>query len=140
MKTGGVDGGQELWEAVRWLLGFLDHTTPRLVHEVREAAKQERIRPALLRRAAQAAPILRRPRELRGPWTWRLPQPEDLVRVRYTCPVADCGKVREGWMEFGISQPLFDVGLVRYLTRGTAQRSRSPESDSGFLRAGDGDL
>ncbi len=135
VKAGEVDRGEELREAVQWLLGLLDRDAPRLVQEVREAAKEERIGPALLRRASQAAPIIRKPREIRGPWTWRLPEPDELVRVLYICPVTDCGKVREGWMEYRLSRPLFDVGLIRYLTRGTAQRTRPPEGSSIFLRS-----
>ncbi len=123
---------QEFLQATHWLLEFLDR--PRLVQEVREAAKKKHIPAALLRRASQGVPIIRRPRELRGPWTWRLPRPEELVRVSYTCPVKDCGKEYEGWMEFGLSRLLFEAGLVRYLTRGTAVRTQPPEGRSIFLR------
>ena len=134
MKAAEDDSLEELRTTVRWLLEFLDHAPPRLVREVRDAAKRERISPALLRRASQAAPIIRTPREFRGPWTWRLPEPDELVRVRYTCPVANCGKVSEGWMEYGISRWLFKAGLVRYLTQGTAVRKQPPDGRSIFLR------
>ena len=118
---------------VTWLMEFLE-SSPRLVQEVREEAGKRRISPALLRRAAQALPIVRRPRELRGPWTWRLPEADELVRVEYSCPIANCKKVAEGWMEFRMSRVLFSAGLVRYLTRGTARRTQPPEATSTFLR------
>ncbi len=119
--------------AVMWLMEYLEEA-PRLVQEVRKVAAEKQISPALLRRAAQALPIVRRPRELRGPWTWRLPGLDELVRVSYSCPVANCKKVAEGWMEFRISRILFSAGLVRYLTRGTARRTQRPEAESTFLR------
>ncbi len=134
MNTTDDDGQEELRLAILWLLGFLDRTPPPLVREVQDAAKRQRMPPALLRRAAEGIPILRKPRELRGPWTWRLPEPGELVRVRFTCPVAECDRVSEGWMEFGISRTLFEAGLVRYLTRGTARRTQPPEGSSIFLR------
>ena len=80
----------------------------------------------MLRRAAQSLPILRRPREIRG----QLPEPDELVRVRYECPVKDCGKVKEAWMEYRMSRVLFDAGLVRHLTKGTAVRTRPGEAFS----------
>ncbi len=131
MKTN--EDEEELRSAVLWLLELLENH-PRLVQEVRDAAKEKHISAALLRRASQAVPIIRKPRELRGPWTWRLPGPEELVRVAYTCPVKNCGKEYEGWMEFGMSRSLFEAGLVRYLTRGTAVRTKPPEERSIFLR------
>ncbi len=118
---------------VTWLMEYLE-AAPRLVREVREEAGKKKIPPALLRRAAQALPIVRRPRELRGPWTWRLPELDELVRVEYSCPITNCKKVAEGWMEFKMSRYLFSAGLIRYLTRGTARRTRPPDAESTFLR------
>ena len=118
---------------VIWLMEYLEGT-PRLVREVREEAGKKKISPALLRRAAQALPIVRRPHELRGPWAWRLPEPDELVRVEYSCPIDNCKKVAEGWMEFKMSRVLFSAGLVRYLTRGTARRTQPPDATSTFLR------
>ncbi len=115
-----------------WLLEYPE--APRLVRDVRAEAQTRQIPPALLRRAAQALPIIKRPRELRGAWMWMLPEPEELVRVRYECPIRNCRKVSEGWMEFRISRHLFRAGLIRYLTRGTARRTQPPDGDSIFLR------
>lgn len=125
---------QELLRATHWLLDYLEEESPRLVHDIRSGARIQQIPPALLRRASQALPILRRPRELRGPWTWRLPEPDELVRVSYECPVANCRKVFEGWMQFRISRLLFAAGLIQYLTRGTAVRTRPPDGETIFLR------
>ncbi len=124
----------DLQAAVLWLLDVLDDTEPHLVSQVQEVAKLKRIRPALLRRAARAMPIIKKPRELRGPWTWRLPKPDELVRVRYTCPITECSKVSEGWMVFRISRLLFAAGLVRYLTRGTTRLTQPPDGETIFLR------
>ncbi len=124
---------RELLRATSWLLDLLAES-PRLVRDVRAEAKMQQIPPALLRRAAQALPIVRRPRELRGPWMWMLPEPEELVRVQYECPVTNCHKVSEGWMQFRMSRLLFAAGLLRYLTRGTARRTQPPDGETFFLR------
>ena len=124
--------GTPYWEAEKWLMWCL-RGAPKLVNEIREVAKEKRMRAADLRRAAQSLPIIRKPRELRGPWVWRLPEHDQLVRVAYTCPGSSCGREIEGWMEFGWSQTLFHAGLIRYLTKGTALRIRPADSESAFI-------
>ncbi len=124
---------RELLRTTHWLLEYLEKS-PRLVRDVRAEAKTRQISPALLRRVAQSLPIIRRPRELRGPWMWMLPEADELVRVSYECPVSNCHKVSEGWMEFRLSRLLFAAGLLRYLTRGTARRTQPPDGDTIFLR------
>lgn len=113
-----------LAEAALWLLGRLD-SGPCLKTEIEKAAEKEGISHGLLERAAQALPILRRPREQQGPWEWRLPGPGDLVQARYQCPVDHCDQQYEGWIEFGLSRALFSVRLIQYLIRGRLRRSRS---------------
>ena len=131
-------GFQSYLAAIEWLMSYLESShTPCLVRDVQREAKKEGMSPALLRKAAQALPIIRRPRELRGPWAWKLPEPEELVRVRYQCPLVACGKESEGWMEFRLSRILFSAGLIRYLTRGTARRTQPPDGSTIFLRLSD---
>ena len=117
-----------------WLIEFLDTSPPRLIRDVKREADVHGIPPQLLNSAAKALPLIRRPKVVRGPWTWQLPQPAELVRVCYFCPVIGCGKTSEGWMEFRLSRILFSAGLIRYVTSGTARRTLSPECSSIFLR------
>lgn len=124
---------RSLQEGCNWLLRELDGG-PRLVTEVRRGAEKRGISQKLLLRAAQNLPIIRRPRELRGPWIWRLPGPDELVWVRYDCPLAGCSKSLEGWMEFGKSRRLFALGIVRYLVRARVWRIRPGEERSERLR------
>ncbi len=133
MSSASSDADIELLRATSWLLKSLEKS-PRLVRDVRAEARTRQIPPALLRRAAQTLPIIRRPRELRGPWTWRLPEADELVRVSYECPVSNCHRVSEGWMQFSLSRLLFAAGLVRYLTRGTARRTQPPDGQTIFQR------
>ncbi len=113
-------------EATLWLLGRLDRG-PCIKAEIEKEAEKEGISPALLKRASQALPILRRPRELHGPWEWRLPGPGDLVQARYECPVDHCDQKYDGWIEFGLSRALFSVRLIQYLIRGRLRRSKSAD-------------
>ncbi len=119
-------------EVVSWLLFYLE-SGPRLVREVKKTAAERGIPPTWLRRATDVLPIIRRPRELRGPWIWKLPDDSELVLVRYRCPMAECSRSFEGWMEFGPSRRLFSAGLIRYLTRGRAPGVR-PNKDKDELR------
>ncbi len=122
-------------QAACWLLEYLESaTSPPLVRDIQAVAKDNDIPAGVLRVASQELPIIRQPRELRGPWTWRLPQPEELVQVRFYCPIEDCQKVSEGWMEFRLSRILFTAGLVHYLTRGRLRRVQRPGGHSIFLR------
>ena len=122
-----------LQEVSNWLLRTLD-AGPCLATEIRKCAEKQGISQKLLLRAAQNLPIIRRPRELRGPWVWRLPGPDELVWVRYECPLARCSKSLEGWMEFEKSRLLFSLGMVRYLVRGRVWRTRPGEERSERLR------
>jgi len=130
-RKGNVPRG--LQEVTNWLLQALD-SGPCLATEIRTCAEKQGISQKLLLRAARNLPIIRRPRELRGPWVWRLPGPDELVWVRYECPLAGCSKSLEGWMEFGKSRPLFSLGMVRYLVRGRVWRAQPGEERSERLR------
>ncbi len=135
MRPSLPDPEYSLHTAALWLMEYLESSkTPCLVREVQLASKRIDMAPALLHRAAAEVPLLRRPREMRGPWVWALPDPEELVRVRYRCPIVDCGKTCEGWMQFRLSRILFPSGLIRYLTRGTSRRTQPPDGSSTFLR------
>ena len=125
-----------------WLIEFLDTSPPRLIRDVKREADVHGIPPQLLNSAAKALPLIRRPKVVRGPWTWQLPQPAELVRVCYFCPVIGCGKTSEGWMEFRLSRILFSAGLVRYVTSlahkagcSTAWRSRGANRCGGSREA-----
>ncbi len=59
-----------------------------------------------------------------------MPEPDELVLVRYECPVAECSKDSEGWMEFGRTRHLFFAGVIRYLTRGRLRRTRPRDQAS----------
>lgn len=118
-------------DVVSWLLFYLE-SGPRLAREVKKSAADRGIPATLLRRAADVLPIIRRPRELRGPWIWKLPDSSELVLVRYECPVVECSRRIEGWMEFGLSRRLFSAGVIRYLTRGRV-RSVRPNRDKDEL-------
>lgn len=71
---------------------------------------------------------------MRGPWTWGLPNPDELVLVRYECPLVECSKSFEGWMEFERTRPLFSAGVLRYLVKGRVWRSKAGEEKSARLR------
>ncbi len=118
--------------AAFWLL---DHLTPepRLMTEVAAAAQMEGLSRKIVQKAARTLPVLRRPRELRGPWVWSFPRDDEQVLVSYRCPLAECPVRREGWMPFGLSRPLFACGLVRYLIRGRLRRTRSG-AETDYLR------
>lgn len=118
-------------DVVSWLLFYLE-SGPRLAREVKKSAADRGIPATVLRRAADVLPIIRRPRELRGPWIWKLPDSSELVLVRYECPVVECSRRFEGWMEYGLSRRLFSAGVIRYLTRGRV-RSVRPNRDKDAL-------
>lgn len=102
--------------------------------EVIDSAAREGFKRELTQKAARTLPILRRPRELRGPWEWSLPNEDQQVPVLYRCPLAECPIRREGWMPFGLSRQLFAVGLVRYQIRGRLRHARSGEESEGLVR------
>jgi len=119
-------------EVQLWLLRALG-SEPRLVQEVQSAAEAAGIPPNVLKRASQSLPIVRRPRELRGPWTWRLPASDEMVPVRYHCPFGDCSVRREGWMAFERSACLFTVGLLDYRVKGRLLRVRPSGGEDELL-------
>ena len=115
-------------DAVNWLLACLD-SGPHLVRDIKKSAEAEGIPQRILLRAAGLLPLIRRPSSLRGPWIWRLPDADELVRIRYECPIMRCSRSFEGWIEFGPSRALFSAGMIHYMTRGSVQRVR-PNRDT----------
>ena len=119
--------------AQHWLLERLS-TEPRLMKELVAEAGQDGVAEKYLKKASRRLPVLRRPRELRGPWVWRFPDDDEQVLVQYRCPLQDCPPFREGWMPFGRSRALFRAGLVTYQIRGRLRRSRPAETEGHLLK------
>ena len=122
-------------EAALWLLDRLG-TEPRLMKELVVEAEKAGFSEKDFLRGARNLPILRRPRELRGPWVWSLPREDEQVLVSFNCPLSHCpsSAAREGWLELGESRLLFKVGLLRYRIRGRMRIRRPAESEEHLLR------